>query len=90
MLCASLGSSGQQGQGAPGEGPGEATMMRRGLEHLPYTERLRDLGLFSHKKSQPRGDLSMHTNTSMVGVKRKGSDSFLCCSATGPWALGTD
>ena len=47
LLHPVLGPQAQQGGGAFGAGPEEATKIISGLEHLLYKDRLRELGMFS-------------------------------------------
>jgi len=67
-----------------------ATKTVKGLEHLCYEERLKELGLFSLEKRRLWGISSMYVNTRKEGAKKMEPGSVQCCLRAGPEVMDTN
>jgi len=68
----------------------KATQMMKGLAHLCYEERLRELGLFTWEKTRLREDLINVRRHLRKVAKTTEPGSSQWCSVTVPEAVGTN
>jgi len=64
------------------------TKMTRGLEHLPFEEKLRDMGLFRLEKRLRRN--LINASTHLMDENRVDRVQIFCCPVTGKQTVGTN